>query len=174
MELEWNCGPFLANLRPFVMPLHQVAGWRMRMSTGAWPRLPKVFSCAHLHVSIFFKLLAGLKMILSHGFWRTRYDKMSSYSTSHVMGIGWKSGCKELADRDAPKPKVQVCCEPQQMPEGQKARFEPTFCTCDLVIRIVDALKSWLWSGYWNESAKLKTESGFRALVSFIIWCNGL
>ena len=64
-----------------------------------------------------------------------------------VMGIGRNSGCKELADRDAPKPKVQVCCEPQQMPEGQKARFEPRLymvpCNWN-----VDALKSWLWSGY--------------------------
>ena len=31
---------------------------------------------------------------------------------------------EELADREAPRPKVLVKCEPQQMPEGQKARSQ--------------------------------------------------
>lgn len=39
---------------------------------------------------------------------------------------------QELADRDAPKPKVQVCCEPQHMPEGQKV-FK---AGCDILVHM--------------------------------------
>mmetsp|Transcript_99050 Transcript_99050/g.236355 ORF Transcript_99050/g.236355 Transcript_99050/m.236355 type:complete len:1014 (-) Transcript_99050:67-3108(-) len=39
---------------------------------------------------------------------------------------------EELADRDGPKPKVQVRCEPQQMPEGQKV-FK---AGCDIVVHM--------------------------------------
>ena len=142
MELPWNC-LILANFRPFVMPLHQVAGWRMRMSTGAkvkrcnaWDLISSTIPPQPGRDSQSWQLRTFVSIFPN--FCRTEddfepwllEDKMNSYSTSHVMGIGWNSGCKELADRDAPKPKVQVCCEPQQMPEGQKARFEPTFCTC--------------------------------------------
>lgn len=39
---------------------------------------------------------------------------------------------EELADRDGPKPKVQVTCEPQQMPEGQKV-FK---ASCDILVHM--------------------------------------
>ena len=92
---------------------------------------PKVDSCAHVsNVSIFSKLLQDWRWFWAMAFGGQDMTRWVLTALSHVMGRGWNSGCKELADRDAPKPKVQVCCEPQQMPEGQKARFEPTFCTC--------------------------------------------
>ena len=134
----WNChgiASFLANSGHLLCHSTKwlAGGWWcqqvpkiQRCNASAWPRLPKL-TVAHSCMCPFFQTFAGLKMILSHGCWRTRWVLTAQ---SHVMGLRWNSGRKELADRDAPKPKVQVCCEPQQMPEGQKARFEPTFCTC--------------------------------------------